>query len=100
MSLLQPPPEYRTIAAPDSEDDVKVEEEEEEEEAVVEYEAKWMKQQEIRYKWYSLLFTFDCSATCGAGTASNAMTCVNNHVVCDFCSQMMLEDRYSSFLIF
>lgn len=51
-TILQPPPQYRAIPASDSEDDVK--EEEEEEEAVVEYEAKWMKQQEILYKWDSL----------------------------------------------
>jgi hypothetical protein len=44
ISLLQPPPKYRAISAPDSEEgEVK----EEEMEEVDEYEVKWMRRQEM-----------------------------------------------------
>jgi hypothetical protein len=47
ITLLQPPPVYCAISAPESEEEDEEEEEAAEEEA--EFEVKWMRQQEILY---------------------------------------------------
>jgi hypothetical protein len=96
---------YRAISGSESEDaeeaaeEAAAEEGEEEEVKVDDMEVRWLKEQTGLYEWYSLRFTSDCSAACGAAAATNKLQCRNNHVLCQFCSGLMDDDRYSSFLI-